>query len=322
MIIVRYRPKLAKTDEDTSFGFLDATRSKIIPLKTFLSAKNFNTLPANFNTICSLYFTSKLTNQDVSKIKETIPLAEQQLLAPIANVKAFRDFYAFEGHVKTARANRGVGMIPEWYEIPVFYFSNPNSFYGHDQDIPIAIGCKEFDYELEGAFIIGKAGKNIPLSEAKNHVLGLTILNDWSARDLQREEMKMNLGPAKGKDFASSLGPVIITMDELIDVENNGKFKLRMQAFVNGTQYSDGNMYDMHFTLEQIIERASRSVWLYPGDVIGTGTVGTGCILEIGKAKNLPYLKIGDTVELSIERVGTLKNKIIAPDSKYEKIEY
>jgi fumarylacetoacetate (FAA) hydrolase len=167
------------------------------------------------------------------------------------------------------------------------------------------------DYELEIAAVIGKAGRDIPAERAEEHILGFTILNDWSARDVQRIEMRVGLGPAKGKDFAKSLGPCIVTLDELADrhTGRHGVFNLQMVARVNGIERSRGNMADLYWSFGQMIERASQAVTLQPGDVIGSGTVGTGCLLELTSGEG-PWLQSGDVVELEIERIGVLRNVI------------
>jgi fumarylacetoacetate (FAA) hydrolase len=217
------------------------------------------------------------------------PLDEVRLLAPVQRPPSVRDFYAFEEHVRNARVVTGRGeVVPEWYEIPAFYFSNPAAIYGPDDEIPYPEGTEKLDYELEIAAVIGADGE----------IAGFTVMNDWSARDLQRQEMAIGLGPAKGKDFATSLGPVIVTPDELGDL---------MVARVNGEERSHGHLSDMHWSWEQIVEQAARNTELRPGDVIGSGTVGTGCILEHGDER---WLQRGDEVELAIEGIGILRNRI------------
>ena len=222
-----------------------------------------------------------------------------------------RDGYAFEQHVKTANRNRGREVPEEWYQFPVFYFTNPNAVFGDEDEIPYPPYTKALDYELEVAAVIGKAGINIKAEDAPAHVFGYTIWNDWSARDIQRKEMAVGLGPAKGKDFASSFGPVIVTHEALADkaVGRPGVYDLEMVARVNGVEFSRGNFKDMYWSFGDIIARASESVMLNPGDVIGSGTVGTGCLLELTKFQG-PWLNPGDVVELEIERLGVLRNKI------------
>jgi 2-keto-4-pentenoate hydratase/2-oxohepta-3-ene-1,7-dioic acid hydratase in catechol pathway len=232
-----------------------------------------------------------------------------RLLAPLPNPKSFRDFYAFEQHVKTARAKRGLEMIPEWYEIPVFYFSNHHSICGPDAPIKKPPKSERLDFELEVACVIGKKGSDIPVDQAASYIAGFTILNDWSARDLQQQEMKVGLGPAKGKDFASSIGPWLVTPDELDDKRANQAYDLKMVARINGIEVSSGNLKDLYWSFEEMIARASEHTTLYPGDLIGSGTVGSGCILELGQDL-VPWLQKGDKVELEVERLGVLSNTI------------
>jgi fumarylacetoacetate (FAA) hydrolase len=259
------------------------------------------------------------------------PQGEVRLRAPIPEPPSVRDFYAFEQHVKTARAKRNLGMIPEWYEIPVFYFSNPAAITGPDDPIAYPRGTEWLDYELEIACVIGKAGKDIAVDEAADYIAGYTIMNDWSARDVQRKEMLMSLGPAKGKDFATSLGPWLVTPDELADKHagygQTERYDLTMLARVNGQELSRGNFKDMYYSFPQLLAHASRNVWLKPGDVIGSGTVGTGCLLELSPpAPTLPadqrppapisreqlrWLQRGDVVELEIDGLGALRNTVV-----------
>jgi len=242
--------------------------------------------------------------------KDSLSIEEVNFLSPL-KPNSLRDGYAFEQHVKTANKNRGRDVPQEWYEFPVFYFTNPNAIFGHDDIIPYPPYTNAMDYELEVAVIIGKAGMNIKAEDAEQHIFGYTIFNDWSARDVQRKEMAVGLGPAKGKDFASALGPVIVTRDTIADKATGrpGVFDLSMAARVNGVEMSRGNFKDMHWSFGEIIARASDSVMLNPGDVIGSGTVGTGCLLEITKFQG-PWLNEGDVVELEIERIGILRNTV------------
>lgn len=228
-----------------------------------------------------------------------------------------RDFYAFEAHVKQARARRGLDMIPAWYEQPVFYFSNPRAIYGPDDVIPYPRRTQELDFELEVAAIIGRYGRDIPVEEAESYIAGYTIMNDWSARDVQRQEMKVGLGPAKGKDFATSLGPWIVTPDELADRRSDKGYDLTMIARRNGIEISRGNWNTIHYSFAEMIARASEDATLYPGDVIGSGTVGTGCILERGPENVGGWLRPGDVVELEIERLGVLRNTVGEPVAKH-----
>jgi fumarylacetoacetate (FAA) hydrolase len=242
--------------------------------------------------------------------KEALSFDEVSFLSPLKPT-TLRDGYAFEQHVKTANKNRGREVPEEWYQFPVFYFTNPNAVFGHEDIIPYPPYTQAMDYELEIAVVIGKAGINIKPEDAEQYIFGYTIFNDWSARDVQRKEMMIGLGPAKGKDFASSFGPVIVTHESLADkaVGRPGVYDLEMTARVNGVEMSRGNFKDMHWSFGEIIARASDSVMLYPGDVIGSGTVGTGCLLELTRFQG-PWLNHGDVVELEIERIGILRNTV------------
>lgn len=259
------------------------------------------------------------------KVKTNIKASSVKLLSPVPNPTSMRDGYAFRQHVETARRNRGVPMIPEFDQFPVFYFTNHNAVFGEGIIEVQDDHLQQLDFELECAIVIGKKGKNIPAEKADDYIAGYMIMNDWSARVLQMEEMKLNLGPAKGKDFATSLGPWLVTVDELepykITTPHGNKYYLRMIARHNGKQVSDGNLKDMNWTFAELIERASYGVTLYPGDVIGSGTVGTGCYLELNgtwaleaKAKGEPFTPVwindGDEIELEINGLGILKNKI------------
>ena len=236
---------------------------------------------------------------------------EFAFLPPIIRPPAFRDFYAFEQHVKTARSKRGLEVPAAWYDLPVFYFSNANALVGHDAPVFAPAGCQELDYELELGVVIGVGGRDIPAGEAWAHVAGFTILNDLSARDLQRKEMTVGLGPAKGKDFATAAGPWLVTRDEFADRIDGERLTLEMTARVNGRELSRGNVASLHHSIPRLIAHASRDAELYPGDLIGTGTVGTGCILELGPEHSGGWLKPGDAVELEIERLGVLRTRIV-----------
>ena len=250
-------------------------------------------------------------------------------LPVIPNPTSLRDAYAFRQHVETCRKNRGASIIPEFDQFPVFYFSNHNAMYADRQDIDLMPDhFNRLDYELEFAIVIGKKGKNILSKDADDYIAGFCILNDISARELQMQEMKLNLGPAKGKDFANVLGPYLTTPDELeskaINTPFGKKYNLTMECSVNGKVLSKGNAKDMHWTFAEIIERASYGVELFPGDVIGSGTVGTGCLLELNgsaKRKNASHieqwLKEGDEIKMEIEGLGSIKNKIIKSNTKH-----
>lgn len=226
---------------------------------------------------------------------------------------SIRDFYAFEQHVKTCRKQRGLDMVPQWYDVPVFYFSNSFCVVGQNDAVAAPCGSQALDYELELACIIGKDGRDIPPDDrALEYVAGFTIMNDWSARDIQRVEMAVGLGPSKSKDFATSLGPWLTPLEDLRDRYQEGRLHLEMTAAVNGRELSRGNGGNMYWTWPQLIAHASRDATLRPGDVLGSGTVGTGCILELTPEATGGWLKPGDVVELTIERLGTLRNRVVA----------
>ena len=270
-----------------------------------------------------------LAKKVIQENEPFINIKDVELLSPLINPPSVRDAYAFRQHVETSRKNRGVNMIEEFDQFPVFYFSNHNAMFGDNQEIKLMPDhFQKLDFELEFAIVIGKGGKNILSKDADNHIAGLCILNDLSARKLQMEEMKLNLGPAKGKDFANVLGPYLVTTDELenksIDTPFGKKYDLEMKCFVNGELLSHGNAKDMNWTFAEIIERASYGVELFPGDVIGSGTVGTGCLLEInGSRKALDpnymerWLKDGDEVKMEIEGLGSITNKMTQISSNH-----
>ena len=254
------------------------------------------------------------------------PVKDYVLLAPVPRPTSCRDGYAFRQHVEAARRNRGVEMIKEFDQYPIFYFTNHNAIQG-----PGAVYCmpdhfQQLDFELEIAIIIGKEGRNIKAKDADAYIAGFTIMNDLSARKLQMEEMLLNLGPAKGKDFSTVIGPWLVTPNELENylvsakqghVGNN--YNLSMKCWVNDQLVSAGNVKDMDWTFAEIIERCSYGVTIHPGDVIGSGTVGTGCFLELngtGKLNNPDYqaqwLQPNDEVKMQIEGLGTLVNTIHA----------
>jgi 2-keto-4-pentenoate hydratase/2-oxohepta-3-ene-1,7-dioic acid hydratase in catechol pathway len=227
--------------------------------------------------------------------------SELKLLTPLPNPSSVRDFYAFEAHVKKGFEKRGEPMPPEWYQIPVYYKSGHHNIIGTDEDVLWPSFTQKFDYELELAAVVGKQGRNIPVERAAEYIAGFTVMNDFSARDIQRQEMKVRLGPAKSKDWCTALGPYLMTPDEIGDPYN-----LRMTARVNGELWSEGNSGSMYWKFEQMIEFLSRDDTIYPGDVIGSGTVGTGCGLELDR-----WVKRGDVMELEIEKIGVLRNRVV-----------
>jgi 2-keto-4-pentenoate hydratase/2-oxohepta-3-ene-1,7-dioic acid hydratase in catechol pathway len=247
--------------------------------------------------------------------RDVFELNAVRLHAPIPLPPTVRDFYAFEQHVRTARQGRGLEMDPDWYELPVFYFSNPYAICGPDDVVPIPPGSAELDYELEVAAVIGRGGADLDPEQAQRSIAGYCVMNDWSARDLQRREMKLSMGPVKGKDFATSIGPVLVTPDELQDTKRDRAYDLAMTATVNGIEYSRASLADIFWSFGEMIAYASRGTRVEAGDVIGSGTCGTGCILELSMVhghERYPWLQPGDVVELSVERLGTLRNRVVA----------
>ncbi len=253
------------------------------------------------------------------------------LMAPVPRPVSARDAYAFRQHVAAARRNRGAEMIPEFDQFPIFYFTNHLGIVGPGTIKLMPDHFKRLDFELEAAVVIGRKGRNIRASEADDYIAGYMIMNDFSARQMQMEEMKLSLGPAKGKDFATAIGPYLVTPDELLDRRRDAKpghtgalYDLVMKAYVNGQQVSEGNLADMDWTFAEIIERVSYGNTIYPGEVIGSGTVGTGCFLELNgtwKRENPDHtpwwLQPGDEVVLEIERLGTLRNRVELEDTDY-----
>lgn len=254
-----------------------------------------------------------------------IPFDSVEILAPVPFPSSCRDGYAFRQHVETARRNRNAPMIPEFDQFPVFYFANHHSIVGPGEIRCMPDHFEKLDFELEVAIVISKEGRNIRAEEADEYIGGLMIMNDLSARTLQLEEMMLNLGPAKGKDFATATGPVLVTPDELEEFVTDAQpghtgknWNLAMRCRVNGTTVSEGKLSDMHWTFAELIERASYGVNLHPGDIIGSGTVGTGCFLELnGSNKTDQWLKPGDVVELEVDGLGILSNELILEEKGF-----
>ena len=271
-----------------------------------------------------------LEEEKVSHL-QGIPLEEMEILAPVPHPTSCRDAYAFRQHVAAARRNRKVEMIPEFDQYPIFYFTNHHSIQGPGDIICMPDHLKKLDFELEVAIVICKPGKNIRAEEADEYIGGYMIMNDLSARQLQMEEMLLNLGPAKGKDFSTVIGPMLVTPDELEQFKVEPKqghignaYNLKMTCTVNGQKVSEGNLADMDWTFAEIIERCSYGVQLFPGDVIGSGTVGTGCFLELngtGKLNDPNYteqwLKENDVIEMEVDGLGKLSNTIVKDEDDF-----
>ena len=254
-----------------------------------------------------------------------------EIMAPVPHPTSCRDGYAFRQHVAAARRNRGVEMIKEFDQYPIFYFTNHNAIQGPGEIECMPDHFEKLDFELEIAAVIGKKGRNIRAAEADEYIAGYCIMNDMSARTLQMEEMLLNLGPAKGKDFSTVIGPWLVTPDELAEYMTAAKehhvgnnYKLEMKCWVNGIQVSEGNVADMDWTFAEIIERCAYGADILPGDVIGSGTVGTGCFLELNgtgllndKSYKPQWLQDGDVVEMEITGLGRLSNTIRKVDTDF-----
>ena len=223
--------------------------------------------------------------------------ADVELLAPVPEPPSLRDFFAFEGHVQTGFRLRGQDRVPEqWYAAPAFYFSNPASIHGPGEPVARPAGCQMLDFELEIAAVIG----------AGEQIAGFVLMNDWSARDVQRGEMQVGLGPAKAKDFATSLGPFLVTPDELPYTE--GRLVMEARVHVNGEELSRCHADEQHFTWPEIVAHAARDTRLRPGDVLGSGTLTGGCLLEIGDGER--WLEPGDVIALEAPGLGRLENTV------------
>ena len=277
------------------------------------------------------------TREIEAKIKEgkldmpSFLWSELKIVSPVPEPTSCRDGYAFRQHVAAARRNRKVDMIEEFDEYPIFYFTNHNALQGSGDVWCMPDHFRQLDFELEAAVVIGKRGRNIRASQADQYIAGYTIMNDFSARQLQMEEMKLNVGPAKGKDFSTAIGPYLVTPDELQNFltapkeDHTGeRYNLSMKCHVNGIQVSEGNMAQMDWTFAEIIERCAYGVDIIPGDVIGSGTVGTGCFLELngtGKLNDANYpvqwLQEGDVIEMTIDGLGCLSNTIRKDEDRF-----
>ncbi|MER5225862.1 fumarylacetoacetate hydrolase family protein [Streptomyces flaveus] len=245
----------------------------------------------------------------------SVPVAEVRLLPPL-QPPTVRDYMTFESHVAGVARGYGDTVPEEWYAAPAFYFTNPYATIGAHEDVPVPPGCLRFDFELEVAAVIGKAGRDLTPEQAREHIIGYTVLNDWSARDLQGREMRVKLGPAKGKDTATTLGPWLVTTDELEPHRNaEGFLDLALTVQVNGETIGRDRLANMAWTFEEMAAYASRGTWIRPGDVLGSGTCGNGgCLAELwgrNGALEPPPLIPGDTVTMTVEGIGTLSNTVI-----------
>ncbi|MCC7533888.1 MAG: fumarylacetoacetate hydrolase family protein [Bacteroidia bacterium] len=320
-----------KKNESTDLGIL-------IDEKIYSLNQLDNSLP---NTMRAFLFAGETAMQRAKQLNSeliqktisatSINLSDVQLLAPVNEPTSCRDGYAFRQHVAAARRNRGVPMIPEFDQYPIFYFTNHNAVQG-----PGVVECmpdhfEKLDFELEVAIVVGKKGRNIRAAEADKYIAGYMIMNDMSARTLQMEEMLLNLGPAKGKDFSTVIGPYFVTPDELEQYlvpakkgHEGNNHNLSMKCWVNGKLVSEGNVAEMDWTFAEILERCAYGVDILPGDVIGSGTVGTGCFLELNgtgllmdKSFTPQWLQDGDEVVMEITGLGKLVNTIKRVDTDF-----
>ena len=256
-----------------------------------------------------------LTSSDRTSLlagAEPHPLEGARLLAPV-DPPSIRDFSVFEQHVEGIMLGMGNSIPESWYESPFCYFSNPGAVTGPGEEIPLPPGCRDLDFELEVAVVVGRAGRNIAPEAAADHIAGYTIFNDWSARDLQIDEMKLGLGICKGKDFANTLGPWIVTPDELEPFRTGDRIDLDMRAEVNGREFGDDTLANMAWSFEELIAYASRGTWIRPGDVIGSGTCGSGALIELRGRRGAdlyPWLAPGDEVTLRVQGIGALTNTV------------
>ncbi|GKQ39408.1 fumarylacetoacetate hydrolase family protein [Streptomyces sp. A012304] len=244
-----------------------------------------------------------------------VPLADARLLPPL-QPPTVRDYMTFESHVAGVARGYGDTVPEEWYVAPAFYFTNPYAMIGAHDDVPVPPGCGRFDFELEVAAVIDKAGRDLTPQQARDHILGYTILNDWSARDLQGREMRVKLGPAKGKDTSTTLGPWLVTADELEPHRDaDGFLDLALTVAVNGETIGQDRLANMAWTFEEMAAYASRGTWIRPGDVLGSGTCGNGgCLAELwgrGGVLEPPPLVPGDTVTMTVEGIGTITNTVV-----------
>ena len=302
----------------SSIGVLIDKKNKLIDIHESSDGR----LPNNMFTYLQNFEENNMLLKQIllNSNNNEIDISSVKLEAPLKRPNSFRDAYAFRQHVEAGRKNRGLDMIPEYDQFPVFYFSNHNSISGPGDVRVQDRHLNKLDFEFELGIIIGKKGRNIKSQDAYKYIAGLVILNDWSARGMQFEEMKLNLGPAKGKDFATSIGPYLVTLDELEKKRLKSKedfvYNLEMQGYLNGKLISKDNMKNMTWSFSQIVERVSYGVDIYPGDLIGSGTCATGCLLENNLSANKPtWLAVDDVVTFKVDCLGTLQNTIVEDNS-------
>lgn len=245
---------------------------------------------------------------------EVVLLAQAELMAPIPRPASVRDFMAFEEHAVTALSTLGLQLHPNWYQFPAFYFSNPAAVIGPLDPVPMPPGCSALDFELEIAAVVGRTASDLTPDEADAAIAGYTVMCDWSARDVQLEETPVGLGPVKAKDTATTLGPMLVTPDEIASRRTGRGYDLAMSASVNGRAYSSGTWSTIYWSFGEMLAYASRGTTLRPGDVMGSGTVGTGCIVELAGVHGrdaYPWLQVGDEVTLEVEELGSLAMTVV-----------
>jgi 2-keto-4-pentenoate hydratase/2-oxohepta-3-ene-1,7-dioic acid hydratase in catechol pathway len=250
----------------------------------------------------------KLARTAAGELVVTGEIAPEELLAPLEPA-SIRDFVSFEEHVEGIAGE----VAPEWYEAPTFYFTNVAAVTGPYDDIAIPPGCERFDFELEVAYVIGKAGRDLTPEQAREHIAYYTIFNDWSARDIQFREMQVRLGPCKGKDSANTLGPWLVSADELEPYRTaDGRLELDLRVWRNGEPFGDDTLANLDWSFEEMVAYASRGTEVRPGDVLGSGTCGSGCIAElVGRGQDVPWLAPGDVIAIEVEGIGRISNRIV-----------
>jgi 2-keto-4-pentenoate hydratase/2-oxohepta-3-ene-1,7-dioic acid hydratase in catechol pathway len=286
------------------------------PRAAVIDGDSVRVLAADIDSIDLLGAAAGERDRLAQRVESQIPLAEAALLAPV-KPPTIRDFSVFEQHIAGVikDANPEATVPPVWYESPFCYFTNPHALTGPGDEIPVPPGCRRLDLELEVAAVIGRAGRDLTPEEAGDYIAGYTIFNDWSARDLQMAEMRLGLGMCKGKDFANTLGPWIVTPDELEASRDGDRLDLELRAEVNGTPLGTDTLANMAWSFPELVSYASRGTWVRPGDVLGSGTCGNGCLLELWGRRGRdgpPPLGPGDVVSLHVEGIGTLTNTVVA----------
>ncbi|MGP6220218.1 fumarylacetoacetate hydrolase family protein [Caldiplasma sukawensis] len=272
----------------------------------FFSYEYGNYFDITENVYLNGYYGITREFNDEIKIDGTL----EKFLPPMPVVNQIRDCYAFEEHVRNSRKARGLDMDPTWYKFPVYYYTNKDKLLGNMEKLEYPYFTKCLDLEVEIGIIIGKNGSNIKKEEALKYIYGLTLMNDWSARDVWKDEAKLNLGPSKSKDFATSIGPYVTTVDTIMDLWNGKTFNINVESYINGKKFSSSNMESMYWSIGELIEYISMDSRILRGDVIMTGTLPGGCIFE-RNPNDEDYLKKGDVVRIKSNVLGELENEVI-----------